>query len=59
MLLADLKEKKEELDTAYLAAKEYLRINKTKLVDEFNQKLDRKIEDKIQEFRNQIASKEL
>jgi len=59
MLLADLKEKKEELETSFLAAKEYVRINKARLIEEYNAKLEKKMEEKIQEFRGQISQRNI
>ena len=50
-MLKDLKEKKEELETSYSAAKEYLKINKQRVMEQFDMKLEQKITDKVEEFR--------
>jgi len=57
MVLKDLKEKKEELETSYLAAREYLKMDKQKCFEEFNKQLAKSVEEKVEEFREQIKDK--
>ena len=59
MVLKDLSEKKEELETAYLAAKEYTKVQKQKGLQEFNMNLARTVEHKVDEFRSQIKDKSI
>ena len=58
-LLGDLKEKSEELELSYLAAREYLKNDKHRSIEEFNEKSAKNIEDKTIEFKNQIIQKHI
>ncbi len=52
MILEDLKEKRDELETTHLAAQEYLKRETRKSADDFKKKSYETIEIKIKEFRN-------
>lgn len=53
-VLKDLAEKKEELELSYLAAKEYLVMNKSKNLEEFNAELAKSLDKKVEEFKEQV-----
>ncbi len=53
-MLKDLSEKKEELELSYLAAKEYLVMNKSKNLEEFNTELAKSLDKKVEEFKDQV-----
>ncbi len=59
MLLGDLKEKAEELEISYLAGKEYIKSEKNKSLEEFNVKVVRNIDERIDEFKRQISQKQI
>ena len=59
MMLEDLKEKKEELDTSYIASEEYLRKQKIRSQEEFDETAKKEMLDRVEKFRKQLVSQKL
>ncbi len=54
-MLEDLGDRKEELESSYSAALEYLRIEKKKSLDQYQAKLNAEIRERIKNFKRELA----
>ena len=59
MILNDLKDKKDELETSFMAAQEYLRKAKIRSIEEFSEAGKKELSERIEKFKKQLVEQKL